>query len=338
MKMQQVYRCIVRVAACALFLLMLPLSVALAQDGYVTASALYMRAEPLLDAKVVHTYSQGDKVNIIGQSSNKKWYKVQYGSKTGYVWKSYISLSKESSSSSGSSSDDEGYTDSDGGHHGSYRTASSIPSASTLERGDKGDDVKKLQLALSILGYYNGKVDGSYGSSTEKAVTRYQKAVGLSADGVAGKKTLRKLFDTNASGGKLKTENLDWFSGKNADKIPKGAYFYVKDVKTGEVFRCKRWSGAYHMDVEPATADDTAILSKIYGGSWSWNRRAILVLYKGHVYAASMNGMPHGSQTIKNNDFNGQFCIHFDGSTTHGSLRVDETHQMCVEKALNYTW
>lgn len=319
-------------AGIATFLLSLFVFLAsvVAETGYVTASALYARSQPLLDAKILHTYKQNEKVEIIGESSNKKWYKIQYGNQSAYVWKEYVSVKSSSSS-------DE-YTDADGGHHGSYRTASSKPTASSLQKGDKGDDVKKLQTALKTLNYFSGSIDGKFGSSTKKAVERYQQAIGLTVDGIAGKKTLKKLFSVGASGGKLKTENLEWFKDDNDEIIPKGAYFYIKDVKTGEVLRCKRWSGAYHMDVEPATEEDTAILSKIYGGSWSWSRRAILVLYKGHVYAASMNGMPHGHQTITNNQFNGQFCIHFDGSTTHGTLRVDKRHQQCVQTALGYSW
>ena len=79
-------------------------------------------------------------------------------------------------------------------------------------------------------------------------------------------------------------------------------------------------------------------MKSIYGGSWSWNRRPILVKYNGHVYAASMNGMPHGTTTITNNNFPGHFCIHFYGSKTHGTKRVDATHQNCVALAMHYSW
>lgn len=320
-----------------LFTLLLMLAfpvIALAQTGYVTASALYMREEPLLDADTVATLHQGDKVEITGKSSNGKWYKVTYGKKSGYVWKAYISLSSSDATTTTSSLTT--YVDADGGHHGSYPTASSKPSATKLQKGDKGTNVTKLQTALKILGYYTGKVDGSYGDGTANAVKAYQKAAGLDVDGIAGSKTLKKLFSTGATN--IETETLDWFKGNNASTIPKGAIFYVKDCKTGEVFTCKRWSGGYHLDAEPLTAEDTAIMSKIYGGSWSWSRRAVLVYYRGHVYAASMNGMPHGTQTIKDNDFEGQFCIHFLNSTTHGSEKVDADHQNCIQKALNYTW
>ena len=134
----------------------------------------------------------------------------------------------------------------------------------------------------------------------------------------------------------LTTERLNWFKG-GSDVIPKGAVFTVKDCKTGKTFQCKRWSGANHMDSEPLTASDAAIMKSVYGG-YSWKRRAILVKYNGHVYAASMNGMPHGTQTITNNGLDGHFCIHFYKSKTHGTKKVDSNHQSCVSTAMKYTW
>ena len=106
--------------------------------------------------------------------------------------------------------------------------------------------------------------------------------------------------------------------------------YTIKDVATGKTFQARRRFGSNHLDSEPLTASDTAVLKSLYGGEWSWNRRAILVLYNGHVYAASMNGMPHGTSTISNNNFDGHFCIHFYKSKTHGSGKVDDMHQKCV--------
>lgn len=69
----------------------------------------------------------------------------------------------------------------------------------TLTNGSKGTDVKKLQQALVNAGYSVGKsgVDGIYGSSTAAAVKAYQKANGLSVDGIAGNKTLSSLYGSS---------------------------------------------------------------------------------------------------------------------------------------------
>jgi len=72
------------------------------------------------------------------------------------------------------------------------RPAVAAPTA-PLKAGDTGAQVKVLQRALARLGYSTGKVDGSYGPATQAAVQRFQRAKGLTADGVAGAKTLQAL-------------------------------------------------------------------------------------------------------------------------------------------------
>ena len=220
----------------------------------------------------------------------------------------------------------------------------SSSSDGTCSVGDKGSAVRSVQKRLKKLGYLDGEVDGDYGNGTKKAVLAFQKRNGLKQTGSVNSATLKKLNSSSAkkaassdssSSGK-KTEALYWF--KNGNKaIPKRSQFQVKDIKTGKVFTCKRWSGANHCDTEPLTAKDTKIMKSIVG-HWSWRRRAILVKYNGHVYAASMNAMPHGTGTISNNNFDGHFCIHFLGSKTHGSKKVDSMHQNCVKTALKHTW
>ena len=71
----------------------------------------------------------------------------------------------------------------------------------TMQFGTAGDRVRILQRALLALGF-DVKVDGSYGSTTHAAVKAFQKVVGLTQDGKAGKKTLTKLesyFDANGN-------------------------------------------------------------------------------------------------------------------------------------------
>ena len=107
----------------------------------------------------------------------------------------------------------------------------------------------------------------------------------------------------------------------------------VTDLESGISFRAQRRAGSRHADVQPLTKEDTKRMKEIYGGRWSWNRRAILVRHKDKVYAASMHGMPHGGDGIPDNGFSGHFCIHFLGSTTHRSKETDLHHQLMVYKA-----
>lgn len=63
-----------------------------------------------------------------------------------------------------------------------------------LKLGSQGTDVSELQAALKLLGYFTGTVNGFYGDSTASAVSSFQQASGLNADGIAGIETWNRLF------------------------------------------------------------------------------------------------------------------------------------------------
>ena len=69
----------------------------------------------------------------------------------------------------------------------------SLNVASLSKVGSRGEEVKAIQTYLKDKGYYNGSVDGIYGTATKNAVIKFQKAKGLSADGIAGEKTLSAM-------------------------------------------------------------------------------------------------------------------------------------------------
>lgn len=73
----------------------------------------------------------------------------------------------------------------------------------TSKRGSTGSEVRQIQEKLKRWGYYKGATDGIYGSKTEEAVKRFQKANGLTVDGIAGKKTLNAMgiMSSSQSGG-----------------------------------------------------------------------------------------------------------------------------------------
>lgn len=381
-----------RLLSGAVALMLLGCSSALADTATVTARKLILREKASSTSDALQTLPKGTKLEVLGKSGS--WYKVTYGKYTGYVYKTYVSVTKTASSSSSSSSATrlekgstgsavkdlqtklkklgyyDAYVDGDYGDttvaavkafqkkynltadgvagsetlkklDTAYKNADSNTSTDddSLRKGATGTAVKTLQTNLKKLGFYTAYVDGSFGSTTESAVKAFQKKYGLTADGVAGSATLKKIESAvaSASSGKITTERLDWFNGGKY-VIPNGAVFQIKDVSTGLIFSARRQSGGNHMDVEPLTAEDTAILKKINGGTFSWRRRAVLVKYNGHVYAASIYSEPHGTNTILDNNFDGQFCLHFYGSKTHGTDRVDADHQKCVEQAMKATW
>lgn len=67
--------------------------------------------------------------------------------------------------------------------------------------GSRGNEVTQIQTKLKRWGYYKGSVDGIYGSKTVSAVKSFQRKNGLTADGIAGTRTLNAMGITSSSGG-----------------------------------------------------------------------------------------------------------------------------------------
>ena len=65
--------------------------------------------------------------------------------------------------------------------------------AVAYRQGSSGSVVTRIQQRLRDWGYYTYAVDGIYGSRTTAAVKKFQKANGLTADGICGEKTLAAL-------------------------------------------------------------------------------------------------------------------------------------------------
>lgn len=66
--------------------------------------------------------------------------------------------------------------------------------------GSTGNEVKTLQQKLKDLGFYNGSVDGIFGTQTQTAVRNFQRSVGITVDGIVGSTTLLYLgLDSGSS-------------------------------------------------------------------------------------------------------------------------------------------
>lgn len=74
--------------------------------------------------------------------------------------------------------------------------------AATYSQGSTGETVRTIQTKLKRWGYYDGEVDGVYGSGTTAAVRYFQQKNGLTPDGVAGPATLQALgiYESGGSG------------------------------------------------------------------------------------------------------------------------------------------
>lgn len=228
--------------------------------------------------------------------------------------------------------------------NGSSSSSSSDSSTSTgyetLRPGATGTEVKKMQQALRNLNYLLS-ADGSYGGETVEAVKEFQRLNGLTADGVAGSKTLKVLYSGNAvkysssssgSSGSSGTVSssagasaMGTFTGRNGQTIRllhwqneikpnlrTGAKMTVYEPSSGISFTLYVMSRGRHADVEPLTADDTAKMMEAWGGKESWTPKTVYVgLPDGRWSMAVMHNVAHGSQTISGNNYDGQNCVHF---------------------------
>lgn len=67
-----------------------------------------------------------------------------------------------------------------------------------LSKGSKGEAVTAMQKRLKQLGYFEGEASGTFDAATRTAVIAFQKDNKLTADGVVGDKTMKKMFDPEA--------------------------------------------------------------------------------------------------------------------------------------------
>ena len=110
--------------------------------------------------------------------------------------------------------------------------------AAALRQGSSGEQVSTLQSKLKRWGYYNGNVDGIFGSGTAQAVKYFQKKNGLTADGIVGEATARALglSLTGSSGGGSSS------SGGSSNSGDKDLYLLAKLVhgeSRGEPYKGK---------------------------------------------------------------------------------------------------
>ncbi len=154
-----------------------------------------------------------------------------------------------------------------------------------LESNLVGDvRVHAAQLALSVLGYYTGALDGNYGSGSASATRNFQRKYNLKVDGSIGPDTWNKLFPAalaayngttpGTSSGEFgivkSVEKASWNYGDNgAALFPKDTVATVMDVATKKVFTIYRWAGGNHADCVPYSTADTKVMCDIVGFTYN---------------------------------------------------------------------
>ncbi len=268
--------------------------------------------------------------------------------------KTLAALYSASSGSSGSSSQQQGSSSGSSGSSSQQQGSSSGSSSSssgslfggnyaTLRLNDRNDRVKVMQQALIRLNFLSGKADGIFGNQTLNAVLSFQQKNSLTADGLAGKKTLAALeaavgggsgsssssgsqssgssssssssspsssLTTTAPDGS-KVRLLHWYNDVKPT-LRGGQHLLVYDPSTGISWTLRIHSCGRHCDAEPLTAQDTANMVKAFGGQNTWNQKGVFVKLPSGVWTVgSTHDMPHESGTISDNNFNGHLCVHF---------------------------
>ncbi|MBW4520809.1 MAG: peptidoglycan-binding protein [Scytolyngbya sp. HA4215-MV1] len=110
--------------------------------------------------------------------------------------------------------------------------------------------VSAVQQKLRDRGYYDGAVDGIYGSLTRTAVTNFQRDFGLKADGIVGPRTLAVLNGNTAIG-----SDIDPPSAAPVSALPPSSV--AAGVSVSEIQRLLRFKGYYNGAIDsvysPAT-------------------------------------------------------------------------------------
>ena len=290
----------------------------------VTGNNVSLRYQPSTSADRVGTANIGDCFYYVDTVNG--WFQT----KSGYwITKDYAKVMTDA--------EVEAYIKNNGG---SGNTGSSYTIGST------GSTVTYIQTALTALEYYDRQITGHYGRYTKDAVRAFQRDNNLTADGVCGAVTLAAIQKAYSGSSSATTTynatvyKLDWSymkSNATALGIARGASIKLTDLTTGKSLNVHVQSTGNHIDAEPLTSADTTTLCEIYGvstpGAISYKRRPMMITTSAGQFLCSIYGQPHGAQDITNNGYEGQFCLHFVNSKTHGTNRVDEDHQNAINTA-----
>ena len=126
--------------------------------------------------------------------------------------------------------------------------------------------------------------------------------------------------------GVRRIEVLEWSTMRGI--IPRNRDLRVVDVRTGISFNVRVFSMGNHADFDTSTQSDTDAKHRTRNGVWSWTPRPVWVTVGDRTFAAAINGMPHAGSSVSGNGLNGHFCMHFRGSTSHGSTSASYVRNM----------
>ncbi len=293
----------------------------------VTSGSATLRTGAGFDAGIVGYLAKGVSITVTGKSGD--WYKVITPKGNGYIYYTVTGITQDIVDNTPRST----YFD------------SQIPVDTSMDSVtynqytvQKGDNIWSISQKFGITDYDLAAAN----SMTRDAALYPGQILKIPVHNIPVKPTLGPQFG----------EVLDWFSEAQY-LFPIGKIGKLIDMDTGKSFMVKRTIGSSHSDTETLTAQDTDIMKSIFGGSWTWNRKAFILECDGRHYAVSVAGMPHAGvdgapflanvdnrsdgwgtgpnyDQISGNGMDGHFDMFFLNSRRHVDNQFDSGHQYDV--------
>ena len=209
---------------------------------------------------------------------------------------------------------------------------------------DKGEMVVRIQIRLRELGYFMFKPTGSFQNLTVSSVIAFQQkqtdgsGAPITADGSVGPQSRSILFSSRASRMDILTdipfgqvtatmaatgELVSWETVKS--QLRAGRTYSIIDCYSGTQFSMAFIEGENHAEMKCVSAEDEEIYKELFGGEYNYSKRPVLITLNGKNVAASLQGMPHGTDSHS--------CMYFDGSLSHVGMLSDIEQLNQVHKA-----
>ncbi|NJD01125.1 MAG: LysM peptidoglycan-binding domain-containing protein [Ruminiclostridium sp.] len=291
--------------------------------AYTTAGAT-IRSGPGFDSGVVGYLGVSVPVSVTGKVDN--WYKVNTSKGNGYIYYTVIGMKQELAFNPqpGTYFDKPIAVDTSGDTT-AYMNYTVV----------KGDYIWMLSQRNGIPDYELAAAN----NFTSGTVLYPGQQIKIPVHSIAVKKTPGVQYG----------EILDWYTEAQY-VFSSGKTGKLTDPVSGKNFFVKRVTGAGHSDTETITYEDSQIMKEIFGGSWTWMRKAMILEADGRRLAVSIAGMPHAGvdgvpylQTVENrsgnygtgpnfdaisgNGMDGHFDLYFLNSRRHVDNMIDPAHQ-----------
>jgi len=316
-----------------------------------TTGNVNMRSAANTDSNIVKTLAANTSVEVLERQSNG-WSRVRHSGTSGFIRSDLLSESGAASATAATTLKTTGTVNLRSGpstNNSIVTTLSANTSVTVVERQSNGwssvrhnnsngfirsDLLSESGATTTTLKTVTG-VNLRSGPSTNHRILR-QLEVNTTVTVLENQSNGWSRVNHNGTEGFIRTdllgsgarriELIDWATARSI--IPKNTNLRVTDVRTGISYNVRAFSLGNHADVDTASQADTDTKRSTRNGTWSWTPRPVWVQIGDRTFAASINGMPHAGSAVSGNGLSGHFCLHFRGSTSHGSTSASYVRNM----------